>query len=72
MVIRMLLLNVAICDDIQNELENIKTALRTYGEIHPEICFNMDEYHTAFDILNAVEKEKTYDIALLDICMPGI
>lgn len=33
----MLLLNVAICDDIQNELE----------------------------------KEKTYDIALLDICMPG-
>ena len=72
MVIRMLLFNVAICDDIQNELEDIKTALRTYGETHPEICFNMDEYHTALDILNVVEKEKTYDIALLDICMPGI
>lgn len=68
----MLVLKVAICDDIQNELKKMKTALEVYGEVHPELCFDIDEYHTALDILNAVEKEKTYDIALLDICMPGI
>lgn len=68
----MLLLKVAICDDMQNELEKIKTALRAYEQAHPELCFDVDEYHTALDILNAVEKEKTYDIALLDICMPGV
>ena len=68
----MLVIKVAICDDIQNELKKMKTALEVYGEAHPELCFDIDEYHTALDILNAVEKEKTYDIALLDICMPGI
>ncbi len=68
----MLLRKVAICDDIESELEKIKAALGAYEEAHPELCFDVDEYHTALDILNAVEKEKTYDIALLDICMPGI
>ena len=32
--------------------------------------FTIDEYNAAKDILGAVEKGKTYDIALLDICLP--
>lgn len=68
----MLLLKVAICDDVHNEREKIKTALKIYEEAHPEICFDTDEYHTSLDILHALEKEKIYDVALLDICMPGI
>lgn len=47
MVVKMLLLKVAICDDIQSELDKIKTALRAYEEIHPEIYFDTDEYHMA-------------------------
>jgi len=69
---KMLLFRVAVCDDIQRELEKISEALGAYARAHPEICFELDEYHSALDILNAVEKEKIYDIVLLDICMPGI
>lgn len=68
----MVLLKVAVCDDIEKELEKMKTALDAYEKAHPGIYFAVDEYQSALTILNAVKNEKTYDIALLDICMPGI
>ncbi len=68
----MIEVKVAICDDIQKELEKISAALDAYAKVHPELCFDIDKYNTAVDILNVMEKEKAYDIALLDICMPGI
>ena len=64
-------MQIAICDDIQKELETIRAALDTYADDHPELHFAIDEYVAAIDILNAVEKGKTYDMALLDICLPG-
>ena len=65
-------MQIAICDDIPKELEMIREALDAYTEKRPEYHFDIDEYSTAADVLSAVEKGKTYDIALLDICMPGI
>ena len=65
-------MRIAICDDIQKELETIRTALNVYAKAHTELFFDVDEYSVALDLLHAVEKGKTYDIALLDICMPGI
>ncbi|MBD5451772.1 MAG: response regulator transcription factor [Lachnospiraceae bacterium] len=65
-------MQIAICDNIQNELETIRAALDTYAKAHSELHFDIDEYAAAIDILNAVEKGKTYNIALLDICMPGV
>ena len=65
-------MQIAICDDKQKELEKISAALNSYDKAHPELHFEIDEYHTAMDILSAVEKEKNYDIAILDIYMPGI
>ncbi len=68
----MLVTKVAVCDDIQKELEKILSALNSYAMAHPELRLDIDEYNTAMDILSAIKKEKTYEIALLDICMPGI
>ena len=65
-------MQIAICDDIQKELETTRAALDIYAKAHPELYFDIDEYTAAIDVLNAVEKGKTYDIALLDICMPGL
>ncbi len=65
-------IKTAVCDDIQKELEKVRAALDTYTKTHSELYFDIDEYSTAQDILHAVEKGKIYDIALLDICMPGI
>ncbi|MBD5513498.1 MAG: response regulator transcription factor [Lachnospiraceae bacterium] len=65
-------MQIAICDDIQKDLETIRSALDTYAKAHPELHFDIDEYSAAIDVLNAVEKGKIYDIALLDVCMPGV
>lgn len=65
-------MRIAVCDDVPEELEKISEALGVYAEVHPDLCFETDEYGTAADILSAAEKGKIYDIALLDICMPGI
>ena len=63
-------MQIAVCDDIQKELKQIRTALDTYIKTHLEHYFDIDEYRSAGDVLHAVKQGKTYDIALLDICMP--
>lgn len=65
-------MQIAVCDDIQKELKQIRTALDTYTKAHPEYHFDIDEYRSAGDVLYALEKGKIYDIALLDICMPDV
>lgn len=40
-------MQIAICDDIQKELETIRAALDTYAEAHPELQFTIDECLTA-------------------------
>ncbi len=69
---KMSLIKTVICDDIQKDLEMIRAALNAYAETHSELHFDIDEYGTAIDVLHAMEEGKVYDIALLDICMPGV
>ena len=64
-------MRVVICDDIQKDRETIRTALNTYAVVHPEYHVEIDEYNVAADALHGMEEE-TYDIALMDICMPGV
>lgn len=65
-------MRVVICDDIQRDMETIRTALDTYAAAHPEYYIEADEYNAAADVLHRMEKGETYDIALMDICMPGV
>lgn len=65
-------MQIAVCDDIKKELEKIRTALDIYTRTHHKCHIDIDEYQSADAILYAAEKGRTYDIALLDICMPGI
>lgn len=65
-------MRIAICDDVKKELDKISSALDAYAMAHPSLYLETDRYGKALDILDAVEKERPYDIALLDICMPGI
>lgn len=64
-------MRVVICDDIQKDMEIIRTSLDTYAAVHPEYHIEIDEYSSAVDVLHRM-KEKAYDIALMDICMPGV
>ena len=65
-------MRIVICDDIQKDMETIRTALNTYSSAHPEYHVEIDEYNAAADVLHRMEKGKIYDIALMDICMPGV
>lgn len=64
-------MRIVICDDIQKDMETIRAALDTYAAAHPEYHVEIDEYSAAADVLHRMEEE-TYDIALMDICMPGV
>lgn len=65
-------MQIAVCDDVQRDMDKILAALDSYAKSHPQLRFDLDEYPAAIELLSEVEKGKIYDIAILDICMPGI
>lgn len=64
-------MRAVICDDIQKDMETIRTALDIYIKAHPEYHVEIDECNAAADVLRSMEEE-AYDIALMDICMPDV
>ena len=66
------MLKIAICDDDTGDRERIAEDLRVYAAAHQEHSIEMTVYSSAFAMLDAFEKAGCPDIALLDICMPGM
>lgn len=65
-------MNIVICDDQINELENIRHIVSEYAKAHPELLFTVNCFLNPLDMLDNIRKNGVPDIALLDICMPGI
>lgn len=65
-------MNIAICDDQIKELENIKRIVSEYAKAHSELFITISSFLNPFDMLDDISKNGVPDIALLDICMPGI
>lgn len=61
-----------ICEDQKSELERMEQILADYGKAHPELSLAVQCFSHPFDMLEAVRKTGAPDIALLDICMPGM
>ena len=66
------MLKIAICDDDAGDRERIAEDLRVYAAAHQKHGIEMTVYSSAFAMLDAFEKAGCPDIALLDICMPGM
>lgn len=66
------MLKISICDDEAKDRQQIADNLRAYIAAHCEHGIEFDIYSSAFEMLDAFEKTGSPDIALLDICMPGI
>jgi two-component system LytT family response regulator len=66
------MLKITICDDNAKDRKQIEDNLRAYIAAHREHGIEFDIYSTAFEMLDAFEKSGSPDIALLDICMPGM
>lgn len=69
---RGLIMNIYICDDRIDELENIKQIVSEYAKEHPELSVKITAFLNPLDMLDDIGKNGVPDIALLDICMPGI
>lgn len=65
-------MNITICDDNKKELENIKQIVSEYALAHSELSVTIRCFLNPFDMLDDINKTGVPDIALLDICMPGI
>lgn len=65
-------MNIAICDDSKNELENISRIVSEYADAHSELTIKVSCFSNPLDMLDDMAKNGVPDIALLDICMPGI
>lgn len=66
------MLKIAICDDDAKDRERITEDLRAYVDAHGEYGIGFTVYASAFAMLDDFEKTGCPDIALLDICMPGM
>lgn len=67
-----LIMNIMICDDQKNELESIKQIVSEYAAVHSELSLEIKCFSNPFDMLEEIVKSGAPDIALLDVCMPGI
>ena len=65
-------MKIAICDDRISELENIKQIVSEYAAVHPELFVTVTCFLNPLDMLEDMSKNGVPDIALLDICMPGV
>lgn len=65
-------MNIAICDDRENELKNIRSIVQDYAISHPEFMLKLSCFLNPLDMIDDIRKNGAPDIALLDICMPGI
>ena len=66
------MLKISVCDDEAAERNKIVENLRVYTAAHREHSIEFDMYSSAFEMLEAFDRSGGPDIALLDICMPGM
>ena len=65
-------MNVIICDDKKDELEHMKQIVLEYADAHSELFMKIKCFSNPLDLLDDINVSGAPDIALLDICMPGI
>ncbi len=65
-------MNITICDDQKNELDSIKAVVSEYAKEHAEHSVKIKCFVNPLDMLDDMRRNGAPDIALLDICMPGV
>lgn len=61
-----------ICDDKKDDLKQIEEFVLKYSKGHSEIFMEIQSFSEPLKMLAEIDRSGAPDIALLDICMPGI
>ena len=64
------MLRVGICDDKQEDIDEIKDLAVRFSAEHPETPVQIQVYDSPYDLLDDIEKTGGFDLYLLDIIMP--
>ena len=67
-----LTMRILICDDDTTELSDLKQIVETYAAAHPELQVELCCFSNPYEVLLQAAEQGVPDIALLDICMPGL
>ena len=65
-------MRIAICEDTPMEAEFLCELLARYQQKKPHIRFEIERYDSAEGLVQALSENKSYDLYLLDIIMPGM
>jgi len=66
------MINIAVCDDVQEQTEAILTLLDRYRKERPGTRLVVCDFNSEQALLESIETEGNYDIYLLDIIMQEI
>ncbi len=61
-----------LCDDQNSELKAMQKIVADYAGAHPELSLSIQCFSSPFAMLDEMDRGGIPDIALLDICMPGV
>ncbi len=64
------MLKIAICDDNISELSNIASIIGEYQTMQRDKKIEFTAFHSAVDLIAAMESGQQYNLILLDILMP--
>ena len=67
------MLRIAICDDRAEQRELLRRATKDYFASHnSDYRIEITDFSSPLDFLDSLPKGGSFDIVLLDICMPGL
>ena len=66
-----MILNVAICDDEENDIDIISDYLFKYQMIH-DVDFNISRFQSGQKLLNAYSKHGVFQLLFIDVEMPEL
>lgn len=66
------MINIAVCDDRREQLELVHIAVERYFQTKTSRAVEISDFNDPAVFLASLEKNGSCDIAILDICMPGI
>lgn len=65
------MLQIAICDDEPEQIQQIQTLLDNWLEQHPELRTNVTSFLSGAALLEHIHRKGAFDIYLLDVLFPG-
>lgn len=68
----MAVLRIAICDDEEQQLQQMNTLLQAYLRSRPELKGQVETFPSGGALLKRIEQSQSFDLYILDILMPEL